>query len=240
MSKTLSIDLASRRYRDFGIALLEEGKPTPHFLDAADLGLEDPPNAKLLADAIQDFAEQEEIEVLLLDGPQGWRHPSSPIENMRLCERVFNTPAKTGVPGVAKPGNFLKYIQFSIDLFQHLRTGHGWTLLTEAWPRERNRRWAVEVYPSSAWSLLGLDRLPGKSKAGKKLARWRDPLARVTDYALPQDLTHDELQAAVVLPLGHAIHAKRDDLVVLAGIDPIVEDGIVYEGLIANPRLPAA
>ncbi len=156
---------------------------------------------------------------------------------MRLCERVLNTPAKTGVPGVAKPGTFLRYIQFSIDLFENLRIHHGWSLLTEGWSKQRGARWAVEVYPSSAWPLLGLDRLPGKSKAGKRLERWRSALARVTGYTLPKDLSHDQLQAAVVLPIGHALHQRDNDLLILAGIDPIIEDGIVYEGLIANPRL---
>lgn len=236
MTKTLAIDLASRRYRDFGFALLAEGEATPQFPTPEDLGLEDPPNAKTFASALAAFCQQENVDLLLLDGPQGWRHPQSSIEHMRLCERVLNTPAKTGEPGTAKPGTMLRYVQFSIDLFQHLRVDHRWRLLRESWRRHRGRL-AVEVYPSVGWSLLGLERLPGKSKAGKELAAWRQGLARVTGLALPDDLSHDQLQAAVVLPLGHAFHKKREDLVVLAGVDPIIEGDTVFEGLIASPRL---
>lgn len=236
MTKTLAIDLASRRYRDFGIALLADGETTPQFPEPASLGLEDPPEAESFTRALQAFARQENVDLLLLDGPQGWRHPQSPIEHMRLCERVLNTPAKTGEPGTAKPGTMLRYVQFSVDVFQHLRADHGWQLLDERWPR-RHGRLAVEVYPSVAWSLMGLERLPGKSRAGKELGGWRQQLARATDFTLPKDLNHDQLQAAVVLPLGHAFHKKREDLVILAGIDPIIERGIVFEGLIASPRL---
>jgi hypothetical protein len=240
MGNTLAIDLASRRYRDFGIALLKEGDPVPHFIKTEDLGLENPPEAQALAAALEEFCRLEDITNLLLDGSQGWRHPDSPIEHMRLSERVLNTPGKTGVPGNAKPGTYLNYIQFSIDLFQHLRVDHGWKLLTENWGSGPQQRWAVEVFPSTAWSLLGLDRLPGKSRAGKKLEPWRKDLVRVTGYSLPKDLSHDELQAAVVLPIGHALNHKREDLIVLAGVDPIIQDGIVYEGLIACPRLTLA
>ncbi|MDX1600024.1 MAG: hypothetical protein R3191_00765 [Anaerolineales bacterium] len=238
MGNTLAVDLASRRYRDFGFALRREGDPTVELPTPEDIGLEDPPEADTFAAALADYARAEGIDVLLLDGPQGWRHPDSPIEHMRLCERVLNTPGKTGNPGHAKPGTYLNYIQFSIDTFHHLRSDHGWSLVTEDWAAETSTQWAVEVYPSAAWSLLGLDRIPGKSR-GEDLEPWREALARVTGYVLPKDMTHDELQAAVVLPLGNAINKRREDLVVLAGVDPFVQDGLVFEGLIASPRLTA-
>lgn len=236
MGNTLAIDLASRRYRDFGLALRREGDPSVTLVTPSELGLGDPPQAESFAAALAGFARTEGINALLLDGPQGWRHPDSPIEHMRLCERVLNTPGKTGTPGNAKPGNYLNYIQFSIATFHHLRVDHGWDLLTENWVTERSGQWAVEVYPSAAWSLLGLDRIPGKSR-GEDLEPWRKALARVTGYVLPKDMSHDQLQAAVVLPLGSALAQKRKDQVVLAGVDPFLQDGVVYEGLIASPRL---
>jgi hypothetical protein len=240
MGNTLSIDLASRRYRDFGFALLEEGDPAPKFPKAAEFDLSDPPEADALAAAIHSFAETAGVSQVLLDGSQGWRHPNSSIEHMRLCERVLNTPGKTGTPGHAKPGTYLNYIQFSIDVFHHLRVDYGWSLLTEDWTNRSNQRWIVEVFPSAAWSLLGLERLPSKSKAGKKLEPWRKSLARVTGYVLPKNISHDELQAAVVLPLGHSLNQKREDLMILAGVDPIIEGDVVYEGVIACPRLTPA
>lgn len=236
MGNTLAVDLASRRYRDIGMAFLESGQAAPQFPTPADLGLEDPPQAAELAQALDQFARSQGVSSILLDGPQGWRHPSSPIDYMRLCERVLNTPGKTGVPGTTRPGTYLNYVTFSIDVFSHLRSA-GWSLLTTDWAGQRPRRWAVEIYPSVAWSLLGMDRLPSKSKAGKRLAPWRKRLARATGYALPSKLTHDQLQAAIVLPLGTSLNERRDDLVLLAGVDSIIEDGTVYEGLIASPRL---
>lgn len=239
MGATLSIDLASRRYAQFGILFLADDSRAPREIEPNELGLKDPPEAASLAAAIDQFARAADIDVLLLDGPQAWRYPASPIEHMRLCERVLNTPGKTGVPGEAKPKTYLTYIRFSIDLFEQLRTGFGWSLLTSDWPKHPGRRWAVEVFPSAAWSLLGIDRLPGKIR-GASLESWRRALARTTGYALPSKLNHDQMQAAVVLPLGQAIHHRAQDRLILSGLDPFFEDGIVYEGLIANPRLAAS
>jgi hypothetical protein len=240
MGNTLSIDLASRRYRDFGMALLEEGESAPVFLKAAELGLEDPPEAAAFAALLEAFCRDQAVTNLLLDGSQGWRHPHSPIDHMRLSERVFNTPGKTGLPGQAKPGTYLNYIQFSVDLFQQLRLRHGWELLHGGWAESAGQRWLVEVFPSAAWPLLGLERLPSKAKVGKKIEPWRSDLTQVTGYRLPDTLTHDELQAAVVLPIGSALNKKSEDSIVLAGVDPIIEGDTVYEGLIACPRLPLA
>lgn len=237
MGNTLAVDLASRRYRDVGFAFLETGEVMPQFPTPAELGLEDPPEAAALAEALDRFARAHDVTSILLDGPQGWRHPASPIDYMRLCERVLNTPGKTGIPGTTRPKTYLNYVTFSIDVFAHLRAS-GWSLLTTDWADQRRQRWAVEVFPSVAWSLLGMDRLPSKSKVGKRLAPWRKRLAAATGYALPTKLTHDQLQAAIVLPLGTSLSKQRQELVLLAGVDPIFEDETVYEGLIASPRLP--
>lgn len=232
----LSIDLASQRYKDFGFALLEDGRDEVLVAKPAEFGLSDPPDPGSLASALDRYCQDHSVTVLLLDGPQGWRHPESPIEHMRLCERVFNTPGKTGAPGHAKPATYLTYIQFSIDLFAELRLAHGWSLLTEAWPSAAGRRILVETYPSAAWSLLGLERLPSRAKRAQ-IDRAATELARVTGLTLPGKLSHDELQAAVALPVGQAIADNDPDGIILAGVDPIVENGIVYEGLIAAPRV---
>lgn len=232
----LSIDLASQRFRDFGFALLEDGRDEVLIAKPAELGLSDPPDPGSLASALDRYCQDHSVTVLLLDGPQGWRHPESPIEHMRLCERVFNTPGKTGAPGHAKPATYLTYIQFSIDLFEELRLAHGWSLLTGVWPSAAGRRLVVETYPSAAWSLLGLERVPTRAKRAQ-IDRAAAEFARVTGLTLPGKLSHDELQAAVVLPVGQAIADGDPDGIILAGVDPIIENGIVYEGLIAAPRV---
>lgn len=232
----LSVDLASRRYRDFGFAYLESGNWTPRYPVAADLGLSDPPDPGKLAAALNDFSRDQAVDVLLLDGPQGWRHPASPVEHMRLSERAFNTPGKSGLPGNAKPSTYLKYIQFSVDVFDQLRRSHGWALLTHDWPARARQRWVVECFPSAAWSLMGLDRLPSRAKQSQIDQAARE-LAQVSGLELPSKLTHDELQASVVLLLGTSIASASPERVILAGVDPIVELGVVYEGLIAGPHV---
>ncbi len=235
----LSVDIAHRRYNDNGIAYLKDGSDVVQLLKAEDLAVSDPPTPEGFANALNSFCHHEGAAVLLLDGPQGWREPKSQIEHMRLCERVLNTPGKTGVFGTAKPSTYLPYIKFSIDLFHHLRTWHDWKLLTSDWNERPWKRWLVESFPTSAWKTLGLKKLPAKSKCtSDQLNVWRDDLSHLTGLKFPDALTHDELQAAVVLPVGRAIVKGEDEQVILSGVDPyLTNKGVVLEGLIANPRV---
>jgi hypothetical protein len=236
----LSVDLAHRKYVDNGITFLAQGSEEVQLIKAEDLGLRDPPTPESFADALYSFCDHEGVSVLLLDGPQGWREPKSQIEHMRLCERVLNTPGKTGVIGTAKPRTYLPYIQFSIEVFQQLRTLYGWELLTSDWIKRPWKRWLVESFPTSAWKTLGLEKLPAKSKStpAQIFAR-RDDLSNVSGLKLPNILTHDELQAAVVLPVGKAIVGGDVERVILSGVDPyLTKKGVVLEGLIANPCIP--
>ena len=234
----LAVDLASKRYADFGFARLEPGSANPIFPSPGDLGLSDPPDPVGCAEAMDAYARRFDTRVILLDGPQGWRHPGSPIEHMRLAERVLNTPGKTGVPGTAKPKTYLAYTTFSIELFDALRT-RGWELLREGWETQRRSRWLAECFPSAAWKLLGLERLPGKARKEKALLRkFSRRLAKVTGYVLPSNLSHDQLQAAVVLPAAEAIAGRDPSRMIMVGFDPLpAPGGQVFEGWIVGPRL---
>ena len=236
----LSVDLAHKRYTDNGIAYLESGTDDVQIIKADDLGLSGTPSPSDFAASLNTFCERKGVSVLLLDGPQGWRYPHSQIEHMRLCERVLNTPGKTGVVGTTKPRTYLSYTQFSIDLFQHLRLDQGWELLTANWTKRSGVRWLVESFPTSAWKTLGLPKLPAKAKTSPdQLTTWRRNLSLAAGLKLPEVLTHDELQAAVVLPAGRAIADGDPGRVILSGIDPFLTDeGIVLEGWIANPCVP--
>jgi hypothetical protein len=235
----LSVDIAHRRYADNGIAFLDQGSDVVRLLKADDLGVSDPPTPEDFAAALSSFCHREGVTVLLLDGPQGWREPSSQIEHMRLCERVLNTPGKTGVIGTAKPSTYLPYIKFSIELFHELRITHDWALLKSDWNKRPWKRWLVESFPSAAWKTLGLKKLPAKTKStSDHLITGRDNLSNLTGLKLPDVLTHDELQAAVVLPVGRAIVEGEEEQVILSGVDPyITMEGVVLEGLIANPLM---
>lgn len=233
----LSIDLARRRYSDFGIAQIEPGSSRPTFPKPKALGLVGEPEAASCARAIAAYANLHKISVLLLDGPQGWRHPDSPIEHMRLAERVLNTPGKTGNPGQVKPKTYLDFFTFSIDVFTVLHQDYSWALLEEDWAKRRRVHWVLESFPAAAWVLLGLDRLPGKSRTRvSDLARYTHLLKEATGYNLPERLTHDQLQAAVVLPAGEAVARRDPNRVILAGYDPLPGPGdVICEGWIVNP-----
>jgi len=232
---TLAVDLAHRDYGDVGFAFLDAGATAVQFLQPNDLGLTNPPDAETFAAALDVFSRENHVGALLLDGPQGWKSDDTGIEHMRLCERVLNTPGRTGPPGTTKPGTYLPFISFSIDVFHHLRTRHGWSLLTEDWGRRR-RRWIVECFPTSAWKTMGLEKLPAKSKSTRKaIDANRKDLKRVTGWTIPARPTHDQLQAAVLLPLGEILLDKQPDRLVLSGMDPIIRDDVVLEGWIANP-----
>ena len=98
----LSVDLASRRYRDNGIALLwgVPGRVTAQLVNPESLGLHGEPEVEPFAGALAELAEREGVRVMLLDGPQGWRANESSLVHLRHCERETRTPGKTGLPGV--------------------------------------------------------------------------------------------------------------------------------------------
>lgn len=234
-----SVDLATRRYRDLGMAFLPANSEQVSLVLPDELGLSGEPQVAPLAAALDAFCTRERVSVLLLDGPQGWRHPASQIEHMRLCERVLNTPCKTGTVGLVKPRTYQNYVQFCIDLFATLRLEYGWKLLTQQWNRKRSARWIVESFPSAAWPMMGLPKLPAKSKTKKtQIETWAQNLSAITGLELPSKLTHDQLQSIVVLPAGRAIAENKPDEVILSGTDPFTtKEGDILEGWIANPRL---
>jgi len=231
----LAIDLAHKDYRDVGFAFLEASSTDVQFLDPDTLGLTNPPDAETLAAALDAFGRSNKVGAILLDGSQGWKSDRTGIEHMRLAERVLNTPGRTGPPGTTKPGNYLPFISFSIDVFHFLRTRHRWSLLTGDWPRHR-RRWIVECFPTSAWKTLGLEKLPSKSKATRNVIEAnRKELERVTGWTIPAKPTHDQLQAAVTLPVGEILINRQPERLVLSGLDPIISCDGVLEGWIACP-----
>lgn len=223
-----------------GMALLDLESGAISLPTFGELGLEGRPVATELASALDAFCRAQSVGFLLLNGPQAWRYPQSPIAHMRLAERVLNTPARTGNPGEAKPRPALSFVSFSIGVFDALRLQHGWALLDEGWESHRGQV-VVETFPSAAWQLLGLPRLPSKGRTdARTLQAHRKLLQKATGYALPPDMSHDQLQAAVVLRVGEALATRDPDHLILCGMPPIAgEGGLMYEGWIACPKLSA-
>lgn len=229
----LSIDLASVRYRDNGIALLDptSGRPSVEFIKPADLGLSGMPDAERFAGTIDTLAGRHAVRLILLDGPQGWRARSSELPHSRRCERETLTPGKTGVPHVVKPASWTRMVLFSVALFDALDQ-RGWPRLRSNWAGERA---AVESFPTHAWRALGHPSLPGKSSR-VDLEVWRRPLEeRHVNTSLAR-ASHDELQAVVAGLAGCRMTAGGLASCDVAGVDPMLEDGIWREGLIVSPR----
>jgi hypothetical protein len=204
----LSIDLAYRRYSDFGLAFLPDGSIRPVYPLPEEIGLEGVPSPGECARIVDDFCDQRQGSILLLDGPQGWRHPASAIVGMRLCERVLNTPGRTGLPGLVEPKGYLPFVRFSIQLFHDLRTRSGWVLMTENRHSPPAPRLAAEGFPSSAWALHGMVRLPAKRKVGRDEVAFRAMrLSEGSGLEIPAGLTHDQVQTSVVLACRRRLRA---------------------------------
>lgn len=230
----LSIDLASRRYADNGIALLA-GRPdhaAVQLLRPDALGLHGEPDVEPFADALATLAERERATLILLDGPQGWRAERSAFAHQRACERLTLTPGKTGLPGVVKPATWTRMALFSIALFDALHA-RGWTRYRQSW---RGDHAAIESFPTHAWRMLGRAPLPGKSATGD-LRPWRAHLKSLGVRDLPAGATHDEIQAVVAGLAGLALLSAGSAAVDIRGEEPRREATQWREGYIVSPRV---
>ncbi len=232
----LSVDLASRRWRDNGIALLtpEGTGARVRLVSPEALGLRGTPSAAPFADALHQFAAREGVRLLLLDGPQGWRAERSTLVHLRQCEKEARCPGKTGLPGIVKPATWTRMAEFSIALFDAL-DALGWPRFTREW---RGERAAIESFPTHAWRMLGEPPIPGKSKAGS-LAHWHAALAARGVRGVPREATHDELQAVVAGLAGLALLAGGIERCDVRGGEPFLEGGHWREGVIVSARVTA-
>jgi hypothetical protein len=239
---TVSVDLAYKSYDDVGIVTLEKtgSRIEVRPIRLAQRGLRGLPTVQALSDALVDVADQIGAAHIFIDGPQGWKAPDNGLEHARLCEHDLATPGKTGLPGACKPGNYLDFISFAVQLFDalHLR---GWTRLTIADVPPPNQKHAVESFPTSAWRSLGIVPLPGKTATRSEMLLERvNGLRRVFHLDVPDQLSHDELQALVSGLAGIAFEAGNMGGVKISGSPPIQLGGAWREGFIVNPTRKAA
>ena len=230
----VSVDLAYKNYRDIGVAVLEV-KPKTIRCEFHKILLSGPPDSTQLADYLNDLCGERGANVLLIDGPQAWKHPDNGLEHARLCERALNTPAKTGLPETVKPANYGPFVRFSIDVFGELQK-RGWALY--AGLPNTGARTLFESFPLSAWRSLGVRGLPAKSK--HKPDNLKDHLARLLELApiaLDTEPTHDELQALVSGLAGVAYEHDFAPGFAAAGVSPTLLEGYLREGFIVNPAL---
>jgi hypothetical protein len=190
----LSVDLATRRWSDLGIVILDRtpavhspncGETRPGLpLKPSFTTLSTPPPAESLitceilpwndpgpveADALagrlNHLCAVRGIRILILDGPQAWKSRLNGLKHARLSEQQLNTVAKKGLPGIINPRTCRPFTEFCLDLYAAL-CRRGWQRLqTSEHPSSAPQRELVESCPHAAWKSLGLRPLPAKRRA---------------------------------------------------------------------------
>jgi Protein of unknown function (DUF429) len=201
--RVLGIDLASSSWEAVGSATIAFDEERGEFVDVVTGAIRCPdenltPHA--LADAIDGFARREDIRAVAMDGPQGWRDPTTPEGTPgvgRRCEYACRTQGKTGAYPRTYPGTQRAWIEFCIDVFADLLSRPGVALADPSARSPEAMGYVVlECFPTSSWRSSGLVALPAKSKNPDLGPYWR-ALRRA--YALPRCrmASHDDLQAVV-------------------------------------------
>ena len=248
----LGIDLACRRWNDIGSALIAFDRQ--RFTEAVPGAITWPTSdltPSAVAGAIDAFARAHDIAAVSIDGPQGWRDPVAPSGRKgvgRACEYATRTPGKTGTRGIAYPSTFLRWIQFSIEVFADLLDRPDVALLNEPSgdvPLRQPGYWLLECFPTSSWRTSGLSALPGHQRAPADIV---EEFARrlVEVYSLPSSAitrNHDHLQAVVAaLPAvgllgGPArVHARGEAARL---VDGVLVEGLIWDAAPVDGTLPA-
>ncbi|MCX6044117.1 MAG: DUF429 domain-containing protein [Chloroflexi bacterium] len=231
----ISVDLATRRYQDIGIAVLvpQDQRIRVDFVRPARHGLSGTPDPCRLAEVIANQAREMAAPVIAVDGPQAWKDPANQLLHSRVCERLLATQTKTGVPGVAKPGTGLYFVTFALAFFDQLAE-QGWPRLTMPIAPPTSGI-AAEVFPTAAWRALGLKPLPSKSKTKPgDVNRWLHRLQEHFPLTVQDEPTHDELQALIGGLAGLALVRGDETGFQVVGRPPFLLDGTWREGYILN------
>jgi len=198
-------------------------------------GLSGTPAVAAVAGLCLDLAAQAGARLIVIDGPQGWRAPGSPVEGKRVCERCTHTPGKTGDPGVVTPKTWTRMAMFSIELFDALHAA-GWPRFSGEWPAARA---TIESFPTQGWRRLGFPPLPGSRRRKLQLKTWMGYLTKSFGVRWSRDPSHDELQAVVVGLGGLLLLREGVTACDVHGHKPFVENGVWREGYILGPRAGA-
>lgn len=235
----LSVDLASNRYKDIGVAILnfDDGCLAIDFVEAGAHGLKGRPCVQDLSSWLCGLADANRANVMFIDGPQGWKDPANGFEHARRCERELATPGKTGLPGCVKPGSWTRMATFSIELFNALGA-LGFSRLHSSDQLVGNQKLAIESFPTSAWRTLNLRPLPSKARvSASQVTTWTATLQKLIRFSLTSSPTHDELQALVAGLAGLPLLGHQEISISLSGSRPIELEGTWREGFIVNPTI---
>jgi Protein of unknown function (DUF429) len=234
----ISVDLAYKRAADIGIAVLDRRSPRGpvdcQFVRFPEVELTPMSVARML----EGLAKRLGTKIILIDGPQAWKDPQNGLKHSRVCERQLNTPAKTGLPTLAKPRNYAPFVVFSVAVFDAL-TEMGWQRLSDV--NQPIRQYTVvESFPFAAWRALRLPHLPAKRNAQDRVIRDRFyALQRLFKVEVSQEPNHDQLQALVSGIAGLSLRDNSWSQCTVAGTAPFVVESAWREGFIVNPVVSA-
>ena len=239
----LSVDLAFRRWTDLGIVVMEQG-PAPGAPVACEIvsaivpGNEPGPvQAEVLAGRLNHLCGLRGIRTVMLDGPQAWKSADNGSAHARLSERLLNTAAKTGLPGMVKPVTYRAFAEFCVDVYDAL-CRRGWKrLVASDRPKDSGEHVLVESYPYAAWKALGIRPLPAKKRTTVcDLAEAFAALQATVPVTVNRPPNHDQLQAIVGGLAGLALEAHDPAGARIVGSAPRREDGHWREGFIVVPQ----
>jgi len=235
MTAVLSVDLACKRYSDIGVMLLEHRRGAIYATRVLPFRGDDCPTPVAVAEALADCADRAGAALIMLDGSQAWKSSSNGLKYARKCEAELATQGKTGLPGQCTPLTYLRFLQFSLSVFDDL-AARGWARLLSTNESQQAEKLVLESFPTSAWRTLGLKPLPGKRSATHSIIRRKQAeLESFFHFRVGIPLTHDELQALVAGFAGLAFAESRQDNYRCFGGPPTLEDGTWREGFIVNP-----
>ena len=226
-----------------GICLLtaSANKWSARFLRSSDLHIADPIDPRGVAKSIAVFCKKEGVRVLF-DRWASRRGRTRTVNCSIAAPLRRNLPrrARSSTAGVVRPGNFLPFARFSIEVFDFLVREFG-AHLAES-PRiiaPSSGFLALESFPTSAWRSLGLKPLPGKGKSKPfDVDKGTAQLQQLYNLALSSHPTHDELQALVAALAGPPILNGDPSGYRADGAAPVTKNGVRVEGYIVNPVRP--
>lgn len=243
----VSVDLASRRWTDLGVVVLDRvASADPRGLVQCEIMMWNEPGAveaEVLAGRLNHLCNIRGIQILMLDGPQAWKSEDNGQPFCRTSERELNTAAKTGLPGTVLPGTYERFVGYCLALYDALER-LGWQrLATRETPEEAGlpAKILVESYPYAAWKSLGIAPLPAKRRCRvSHLAEAWEALTTLLPITSSQPPNHDQMQAIVGGLPGLAIEQRSHIGTRIVGQPPRQEGGYWREGFIAVPLPPVA
>lgn len=241
MARVLSVDLALDDYEDFGLCVLESrsgSAAAAEFMLPSEIGLKGQPDPQRCAAALAAYCDSSGVSVLLLDGPQGWKDPTTREADSRVCEALLGTATKMQLPGVAAPPQFLPYARFSVALFAALAERGAVLPDFEPFALPPAGYLLLETYPPAAWKALGL--APQRPKDKAKLDESQQAsanLQRRVPVSFRHAVNHDEASALVAGLAGIAVSLGNDAGYKAVGAPLFFVEGTAREGYIVVPTL---